>query len=951
MLGVSTAYVLLGGRHAGGSNAPHPKALPGTPPFLIRKSSRRVPLSFPAVTNVHGVKWMAELQEMCEAAEAKLTLNGKELVRPKNISAADDDDKPELHAGDLYLCAESLEALEGALGGVLDAVDLVFSSEGPRRCFACVRPPGHHCSSDYPSGFCWLNNVHVGISHGASSYGLTHAAIFDFDLHHGDGSQSITWDHNVKVSSLPKNASISKKTKIGYFSLHDINSYPCEWGDEDKVRNASLCIENAHGQTIWNVHMQSWKTDAEFWELYNDRYSVLLTKMRTFLRTQNEKFHSLGHGSKSKGAIFISAGFDASEWEGQGMQRHAVNVPTDFYAKVTRDIAAMSDEGNLGVDGRVISVLEGGYSDRALMSGALSHVCGLASTPADDTLTESNFELATSAKTLARAALNGAERKTTPLPLPYQYDWWSPSRLEEIESVVSPAPAAPVSRKPRGGLAPTYQTPTQSFVAKVVSPPTYQRSISGSMMSRPNPVPRPPTPPPPDVEWAVASQELSQILIPQDRSTKSCRSEDLNAKATEARKTRQSLIGTVPEVPIEDMQKMQLRDRKAKQPIETQDASRPPSRASAARRRTIGGVELLEQDATSTSKRRVSVASSILSNSEDLPANSMNLQLEPFAPPKPKAPPKARAARKAPTKPPVPRVPSTFKQGDVLQRPEGTANGVSSVSRQSPDTEMANLASDVKKLSIKLNVPPREEYEARKQASAAGPKTTATTKVPPKTTTARAPRKPAVKKSAKEPSKVTKTILEPKNGAHLTENSMPMVQPTLQPTALEPPINPPTLSSVEHNVGPLASWPENDAPQFTSTIYKDITGVDTAPPSFQAPDAASMTATVTAPMPALPDFPSTRISSPTMPIPQAPAPPPAPLPSGTTSAPASTFSSPKSIKQNNLPIFTSSSAIPFGPSPIANLDKALLDKSTNAPVDKDVEEKLSDKTTRTRESL
>ena len=892
---------------------------------------------------------MAELQELCEAAEAKLTLNGKELVRAKGTSRAVDDDKPELHAGDLYLCAESLNAFEGALGGVLDAVDLVFSSNGPRRCFACVRPPGHHCSSDYPSGFCWLNNVHVGISHGATSHGLTHAAIFDFDLHHGDGSQSITWDHNVKVSNLPKNAAISKKTKIGYFSLHDINSYPCEWGDEDKVRNASLCIENAHGQTIWNVHMQSWKTDAEFWELYNDRYAVLLTKMRAFLRSQNEKFHALGHGSKSKGAIFISAGFDGSEWEGHGMQRHAVNVPTDFYAKVTRDIVAMSDEEGLGVSGRVISVLEGGYSDRALMSGTLSHICGLTSTPSNDRLTETKAMLSASTTASATAKLNDTEQEVAPMPLPYLYDWWSPGRLEEIENVVDLAPAAPVSRKPRGGPAPTYQTPTQSFVAKVVSPPTYQRSISGSMMTRPNPIPRPPTPPPPDVEWTTASKELSQILIPQDRSTKSCKPEDLNAKATEARKNRQSLIGIVPEAPVEDMQKMQLRDRKAKQPVEAQDASRPASRASAARRRTIGGVEALEQDTTSTSRRRVSVASSVLSNSDDLPTNNMNLQLEPFASTKPKAPPKARAPRKAPTKPPVPRAPSTHKQGDVSQHQEGSTNGLVSKSQQSPDTEMASLASEVKKLSIKLNVPSREEYEARearKQAAAVGPKTTAIAKALAKTTTAKAPRKPAVKKTVKESGKPNKPSLQSKTESHTAENSVTIAKSKVDPT-LELPSKHAPLDLVDQNVGPSVSWPGNDTSEFTSATYQDMAGLGSPPPSFQAPDPTAMTATVTAPMPSFPEFPAPNVDLPALPTPQVPA----ALPLGTISAPPSTFSSPKPIKQNNLPIFTSKSAIPFGPSPQANFDSILHDKNVNAPVEMGTEEKASNQSTRTRESL
>lgn len=137
VLGISTAYVLLGGRHATGKNAPHPKQSPGRKPFAVYKSTRSASLTSPTVTQVHGTGWMAELKSMCEGAEAKLALNGKELIRPNKV----DGESPRLHDGDLYLCAGSLNALEGCLGGVLDAVDTAFRSPGPQRSFACIRPP------------------------------------------------------------------------------------------------------------------------------------------------------------------------------------------------------------------------------------------------------------------------------------------------------------------------------------------------------------------------------------------------------------------------------------------------------------------------------------------------------------------------------------------------------------------------------------------------------------------------------------------------------------------------------------------------------------------------------------------------------------------------------------------------------------------------------------------
>ncbi len=295
---------------------------------------------------------------MCDSAESKLAMNGKELQRPEMDRGPNAEAPARFHEGDLYLCAESLDALEGALGGVCDAVDAVFSPrQGPRRAFVAIRPPGHHCSASYPSGFCWINNVHVGIMHAILSHGLTHAAIIDFDLHHGDGSQSVAWQHNSRGVGLPKNAAPWKKTSIGYFSLHDINSYPCEMGDEEKVKNASLCIDNAHGQNIWNVHLQPWGSQAEFWQLYESKYSVLLDKTRSYLRSQAERLRASGLNSKA--AIFLSAGFDASEWESAGMQRHNVNVPTEFYARLTRDVVRIAAEEGTDVEGRIIQRFRG----------------------------------------------------------------------------------------------------------------------------------------------------------------------------------------------------------------------------------------------------------------------------------------------------------------------------------------------------------------------------------------------------------------------------------------------------------------------------------------------------------------------------------------------------------------------------------------------------------------
>ncbi|OAQ95895.1 hypothetical protein LLEC1_06383 [Akanthomyces lecanii] len=570
VLGVSLAYVRLGDRHDEGAYPVHPKAkirdIPKIP-FRIRRSTRNVPLTSAAVTNIHGTKWMEELKMMCDTAESKLALGSRELQRPDNIER--DGPAQPLHEGDLYLCAESLNAMEGALGAVCDGVDAVFSPRpAPRRAFVAVRPPGHHCAAAHPSGFCWVNNVLVGIMHGALTHGLTHAAIIDFDLHHGDGSQAIVWQHNARANAATKNFQQWKRTSIGYFSLHDINSYPCEMGDEEKVKNASLCIDNAHGQSIWNVHLHSWKTEQGFWDIYESKYSIILEKTRAYLKEQARKLRA--EGKEPKAAIFFSAGFDASEWESAGMQRHQVNVPTEFYARLSQDVVKIANEQGLHVDGRVISVLEGGYSDRALFSGVFSHLSGLVGDQSAQTPGAAcglGYEMGQKLGTIAEPGPEAAAVQQPAGPSLHRYDagWWSSHDLDSLESLVARPQSPP--RKPRAGTPPTYFSATQASSAKVMDPVKVRRSLSGlsSTIQRP----RAASPVAPDVPWTVAAHELSKILIPSDRQVNSCKAEDLNAEATRARRDKQSILLGIPIPPTPAPQerptsRRALRERKAK---------------------------------------------------------------------------------------------------------------------------------------------------------------------------------------------------------------------------------------------------------------------------------------------------------------------------------------------------------------------------------------------------
>ncbi|KAK5095062.1 histone deacetylase [Exophiala xenobiotica] len=718
LLGASAAYVRLGQRHKDGKHGPHPDREPATPPFALIKSSRSMPLTNPAVTAVHGTKWMDSLQVMCGSAEAKLAMGQKELARPIGHQRdAKGTILPPLHSGDLYLSAESLSALQGCLGGVCDAVDVVFQPDATaRRAFVCIRPPGHHCSADLPSGFCWLNNVHIGITYAAMNHGLTHAAIIDFDLHHGDGSQTITWDHNRDAYNIqnPKSAPSHKKTPIGYYSLHDINSYPCEYGDEDKIRNASTCLHTAHGQSIWNVHLESWRTHADFWKLYEAKYKILLEKATIFLRHHSHTLRQTG--VEPKAAVFLSSGFDASEWESPGMQRHQVNVPTDFYAKFTSDVVDMSRQADLGVDGRIISVLEGGYSDRALTSGVMSHLCGLTQHTVPGTALEptcglSNVDVDSSTHT----------RPT------YDPEWWQLEQLESLEAVV--AGHTPQPTKPKDKLPSSFASPTRASTARMTEVAKERQSLSQQMEARLWLENAPPEPVP-DVDWVTAAYELSRLLIPKDRQTESCTHEELNAENSRVRRDRQSLVS----LPISDIieDKMQLRDRKPKKTNPNVVPTKPAAKNTSRRTTIAAASELPDPSALEPprTRRRSSAASSVLSGLHDLQLNdkegsssTRTFSRDVFTAPSNSEAVVAVRKTRAHVKKPASTANSPRKKTAAAPNSRARAANEPNTSRAATTSSatstnadvMDDLTNGMKKISIKLKLPTEEQHKANQR--------------------------------------------------------------------------------------------------------------------------------------------------------------------------------------------------------------------------------------------
>ncbi|KAG4431031.1 hypothetical protein IFR05_013489 [Cadophora sp. M221] len=971
ILGLSVAYVCLGERHADGQFPLHPdrdaSSIPSMP-FRIRKTTRKMALSSQAVTNVHGAKWMEELKIMCDNAESRLAMNGKELTRPDMNRSPDQGTPAKLHEGDLYLCAESLDAMEGALGAVCEGVDVVFqgaaSGKGPLRTFVAIRPPGHHCSASYPSGFCWLNNVHVGISHAALNHGLTHAAIIDFDLHHGDGSQAIAWESNRRATSAAKNAHQWKKTSIGYFSLHDINSYPCEMGDEEKVKNASLCIENAHGQSIWNVHLQPWKSEIEFWELYETKYAVLLEKTRNYLRSQTDRLRLSPNGPKPKGAIFLSAGFDASEWESSGMQRHKVNVPTEFYARLTRDVVKLAGEEGLGVDGRIISVLEGGYSDRALCTGVLSHISGMSAgdpmiIKKERSPTGLGYEMGQKIGTYD--GIPHPETLTVGSQIQnYDPSWWSVPRLEQLDALVHPEPVATEPRKPRDMTAPTYSTPTQSFIAKVTSP-SARRTVSNMGLSNGSPraPSRAPSPPPPEVDWTVAAHELSKLLIPTERQTFSCRPEDLSAEATRARRDRQSIL-TPPTEPVENpSSRMALRTRKPAKPLveSVEEDERKPA-AKTNRRKTVAGAAILAANTatsrgttpmpdyakTTASSRRLSLSSNAGSvtseapprqNGYRVPSNgprpgtsqsvrpesSMSVRgqsIPPIAVKKTRAPAQARPEAKTSRV----RRKSPLNDGGLSASTDASVKPPSrSSSAVLPTTETStsasqtsdidSLTSGMKKVKISLTTKAQRDAKAAAKIAAAKPAATKATRP-----------QPARKASAILPPARLHTPVSETNGNAIPAKQEPEMLPTM-PSTPQPSI--PTHLQRPNDI-PL---PAGSPPQPISHTT-ERTSLPSEEPKSHPPRLVKST-------------PPPSASTSDVFIPYQPE---GPTPTLVTSAqeplrwlePNTNTPSPMKagVKKSDLPVWTATSAIPFGvaPRPLVKGNEVLRgDGEVNGSVD------------------
>ncbi|HHY49409.1 MAG TPA: histone deacetylase family protein [Alphaproteobacteria bacterium] len=224
---------------------------------------------------------------------------------------------------DTFISSGSLDACATALGGALAALDAVVLGE-VRNAFCAIRPPGHHAERDRPMGFCLINTIAILAREAQRKYGAERVAIVDFDVHHGNGTQDI----------------FERDASVFYASSHQMPLYP------------GTGSPNEHGVgNVFNLALPAGSDGEAMREGYDGR---ILPALDDF----------------SPDLVLISAGFDADYRDPlAGLNWR----PADF-AWLTRRLMEIAERR---CEGRIVSLLEGGYDREGLATGVAAHVGAL----------------------------------------------------------------------------------------------------------------------------------------------------------------------------------------------------------------------------------------------------------------------------------------------------------------------------------------------------------------------------------------------------------------------------------------------------------------------------------------------------------------------------------------------------------------------------------------------
>ncbi|NWL36712.1 histone deacetylase family protein [Bradyrhizobium elkanii] len=226
--------------------------------------------------------------------------------------------------GDTSMSPGTWEAVMRGVGGAVAATDAVMEGKH-QSAFVAVRPPGHHAEKSTPMGFCFFDNAAIAARHAQRKYGIKRAAIIDFDVHHGNGTQDIFWADPT----------------VMYCSTHQMPLFP----------GTGAAGERGEHDTVVNAPLAPGDGGAKFRSAFEN-----------LILPQLEKF--------SPELVVISAGVDAHHRDPLA----SINLTGEDFGWVTRKLMDLADRS---AGGRVVSVLEGGYDLQGLKESVASHVSAL----------------------------------------------------------------------------------------------------------------------------------------------------------------------------------------------------------------------------------------------------------------------------------------------------------------------------------------------------------------------------------------------------------------------------------------------------------------------------------------------------------------------------------------------------------------------------------------------
>ncbi len=271
-------------------------------------------------------KFQMLAREQAPMAEADVIA----LVHPMDYIQAIREAAPSEGEGMIQIDADtsmspgSLEAALRAVGGGVLAVDEVMNQKASN-AFVAVRPPGHHAETARPMGFCFFNSVAIAARYAQNKYGIERAAIVDFDVHHGNGSQEIFWADK----------------SVMYCSTHEMPLFP----------GTGALGERGEHDTIVNAPLRAGDGGDAFREAFE---VAILPRLREF----------------KPELLIISAGFDAHTRDPLAN----LNLVEADYTWVTKMLMDIADDS---AQGRIVSMLEGGYDLQGLARSAAAHVTAL----------------------------------------------------------------------------------------------------------------------------------------------------------------------------------------------------------------------------------------------------------------------------------------------------------------------------------------------------------------------------------------------------------------------------------------------------------------------------------------------------------------------------------------------------------------------------------------------